>query len=101
MLRRIVLDTNCLIQSISHRSPYYRIWADFIAGRYLLCVTTSVRANLRLVVAHVQHPDKRDGLEVCESVRNLRKSGDVVRMAEPRTGLNVADGIVRTNSKEK
>ena len=22
MLKRVVLDTNCLIQSISHRSPY-------------------------------------------------------------------------------
>ena len=42
MLRRVVLDTNCLIQSISHRSQYYRIWADFIAGRYALCVTTEI-----------------------------------------------------------
>ena len=39
---RVVLDTNCLIQSISHRSPYYRIWSDFIAERYALCVTTEI-----------------------------------------------------------
>jgi len=42
MLSRIVLDTNCLIQSISRRSRYYRIWSDFIAGRYVLCVTTEI-----------------------------------------------------------
>lgn len=42
MLSRIVLDTNCLVQSISRRSPYYRIWADFIAGGYALCVTTEI-----------------------------------------------------------
>ena len=39
---RVVLDTNCLIQSVSRRSPYYRIWSDFIAERYALCVTTEI-----------------------------------------------------------
>ena len=41
MTRRIVLDTNCLIQSISRRSRYYPIWKGFVDGEYDLCVTTA------------------------------------------------------------
>lgn len=42
MRRHIVLDTNSLIQSIPSRSPYHKIWTDFLAGRLVLCVTTSI-----------------------------------------------------------
>ena len=41
-MRRIVLDTNSLIQSIPTRSPYHRIWTDFLSGELKLCVTTSI-----------------------------------------------------------
>lgn len=41
-MERIVLDTNCLIQSISSRSHYRRIWDSFFDGTNLLCVTTSI-----------------------------------------------------------
>lgn len=39
---RIVLDTNCLIQSVSSRSPYRRVWDSLFDGTNLLCVTTSI-----------------------------------------------------------
>ncbi len=39
---KIVLDTNCLIQSISSRSPYRRIWDSFFDGTNQLCVTTAI-----------------------------------------------------------
>lgn len=38
----IVLDTNCLIQMISRRSPFYDLWLDFINGSYRLCVTNDI-----------------------------------------------------------
>lgn len=41
-MERIVLDTNSLIQSISPRSNYRRIWDSFFDGTNLLCVTTSI-----------------------------------------------------------
>lgn len=41
-MSRIVLDTNSLIQSIPSRSPYHRIWTDFLSGGLTLCVTTSI-----------------------------------------------------------
>ena len=39
---RIVLDTNCLIQSISPRSRYYAVWESLVNGRNTLCVTNEI-----------------------------------------------------------
>ena len=41
-MRQIVLDTNCLVQSIPSRSRYHQIWNDFLIGKIVLCVTTSI-----------------------------------------------------------
>lgn len=41
-MERIVLDTNCLIQSIPSRSKYRKIWDSFFDGTNILCVTTSI-----------------------------------------------------------
>ena len=41
-MRRIVLDTNCLLQSLPSLSPYYKIWANVLAGHISLCVNTEI-----------------------------------------------------------
>ena len=38
----IVLDTNCLLMSLSRRSPYYPVWREFVDGKYTLCVTNEI-----------------------------------------------------------
>ena len=38
----IVLDTNCLLMSLSRRSRYYPIWRNFIDGKYSLCITNEI-----------------------------------------------------------
>ena len=42
MTRRIVLDTNCLVQIISAHSPYRPAWQAFREGRYILCVSNDI-----------------------------------------------------------
>lgn len=39
---RIVLDTNCLIQSISPRSWYYAVWESLVDGKNILCVSNEI-----------------------------------------------------------
>ena len=39
---RIVLDTNCLIQSISPRSRYYAVWESLVDGQNTLCVSNEI-----------------------------------------------------------
>lgn len=41
-MARVVLDTNCLIQSIPPRSKYRKIWDSMFDGTNYLCVTTSI-----------------------------------------------------------
>jgi putative PIN family toxin of toxin-antitoxin system len=41
-MRRIVLDTNCLLQSLPSRSPYHKIWTQVLSGRISLCVNTEI-----------------------------------------------------------
>ena len=42
MIMNIVLDTNCLIISISKQSEYHQIWQDFLDGKYTLCITNEI-----------------------------------------------------------
>jgi putative PIN family toxin of toxin-antitoxin system len=41
-MRVIVLDTNCLLQSLPSRSPYHKIWTEVLSGRIRLCVNTEI-----------------------------------------------------------
>jgi len=41
-MARLVLDTNSLLQCISHRSRYHDLWLSLIDGRNIFCVTTEI-----------------------------------------------------------
>lgn len=41
-MARLVLDTNCLIQCIAHRSVYHEIWISLLDGRNILCVSNEI-----------------------------------------------------------
>lgn len=87
MLNRIVLDTNCLIQSISRRSQYYRIWSDFIAGRYVLCITTEIIEEYAEILARYLSPAVSDLV-----VAAILRANNVVRVdARFRFNLITAD----------
>lgn len=39
---RIVLDTNCLIQSIPQKSPFRVVWESILSGENILCVSNEI-----------------------------------------------------------
>ena len=41
-MRRIVLDTNCLLMCVSSKSPYHKIWTEFVEGKVAWCVSTEI-----------------------------------------------------------
>lgn len=41
-MRRVVIDTNCLLAILPTHSPYHKVWTDFMDGRLELCVSTEV-----------------------------------------------------------
>ena len=87
MSRRIVLDTNCLLQAISRRSRFYPIWRDFIQGRYELCVTTEILDEYEEILS--RHTSSIVGRMVVEAIL---RANNVVRVdAQFRFGLIESD----------
>ena len=41
-MRRIILDTNCLISSLSRRGKYFNVWRGLQDGKFTLCVSTDI-----------------------------------------------------------
>lgn len=50
-MRHIVLDTNALIQALPSRSRYHKIWTDFLAGRYCLCVSNDILSEYEEILS--------------------------------------------------
>lgn len=58
----IVLDTNCLLMSLSRRSPYYPVWRDFTGGKYTLCITNEILAEYEEILT------EKVGAEIASNV---------------------------------
>ena len=56
-MRRIVLDTNCLLQSLPSRSPYHKIWTEMMAGPISLCVNTDILSEYEEKLAEKTTPE--------------------------------------------
>ncbi|MBR1402240.1 MAG: putative toxin-antitoxin system toxin component, PIN family [Prevotella sp.] len=87
MNRYVVLDTNCLLQSLSRRSTYYRVWEDFILGRYTLCVSNEILEEYEEIIAsHMSTVAAKIALET------ILRATNVLRVdAQFRFGLITVD----------
>lgn len=63
-MMNIVLDTNCLLMSLSRRSPYYLVWRDFVDGKYTLCITNEILAEYEEILT------QKVGTEIASNVIN-------------------------------
>lgn len=50
-MKRIVLDTNCLVQMLSSHSPYYTAWKAFQAEQFALCVSNEILTEYNEIIA--------------------------------------------------
>ena len=50
-MRRVVLDTNCLLQALPSCSTYHKIWTEVLAGRISLCVNTEILNEYEEILA--------------------------------------------------
>lgn len=56
-MQRIVLDTNCLLQSLPTKSPYHKIWREVLAGKISLCVNTEILNEYEEILAQKTTPN--------------------------------------------
>lgn len=56
-MERIVIDTNCLVQIIPHRSRYNALWQAIRRGCYSMCVTTEILEEYEEILSRLATPD--------------------------------------------
>ena len=56
-MQYVVLDTNALIQALPTRSHYHKIWTDFLAGNYSLCVSNEILTEYEEILAEHTSPE--------------------------------------------
>lgn len=75
--RKIVLDTNCLIASLSRHSEYYPVWKGFQTGKYILCISNDILEEYQEIIALKTSP------EVARNVVNLLLKSKNVELVTP------------------
>lgn len=68
-MRRIVLDTNCLLQTLPTNSPYHKIWTGVLFGEIALCVNTEILIEYEEILA--QKTTKEIAHNVVEAIARL------------------------------
>ena len=83
----VVIDTNCLLQIISRRSPYRPIWDAFLAGRFTLCASDEILDEYQEILEQQITPT------VAENVVMLILNQENVQLVDPhfRMGIITAD----------
>ncbi len=85
--KRIVLDTNCLISSLSKRGNYYSIWKGFQEGKYILCVSNDILEEYTEIISQIMNH------EIAENVVNLLLKSQNVELIHPQFKL----GLITTD----
>ena len=50
-MRRIVIDTNCLLAILPTRSPYHKVWTEFLENRLEICVSNEILTEYEEVLS--------------------------------------------------
>ncbi|MCQ2313235.1 MAG: putative toxin-antitoxin system toxin component, PIN family [Paludibacteraceae bacterium] len=77
-MKRIVLDTNCLIQMLSRRSPFYAIWKAYQQEQFALCVSNDILTEYREIIGQKATP------EIAESVVSLILHHPLTELYDPK-----------------
>ena len=71
---KIVLDTNCLLVSISKYGEAYPVWRGFLDGRYTLCVSTEILEEYEEIIGSMTTPEiARNGVDAILKRKNVER----------------------------
>lgn len=77
-MKRIVLDTNCLIQMLSRRSPFYAVWQAYQKEQFALCVSNDILTEYREIIGQKATP------EIAENVVSLILHHPLTELFDPK-----------------
>jgi len=55
--RKIVLDTNCLVASLSRHGAYYPVWKGLQTGKYVLCLSNDILEEYEEIIGLKTSPE--------------------------------------------
>lgn len=61
-MRRIVIDTNCLVAILPSQSPYHRVWTEFLANKLEICVSTEILMEYEEILSEKTTPYFADSI---------------------------------------
>ena len=83
--RKVVLDTNCLIASLSRRGQYYPVWKGLQAGEYVLCMSTDILEEYAEIIT------QKTSVEVATNVIHLLLESEFVELVNPYFSLHLIE----------
>jgi len=75
-MRRIVIDTNCLLAILPSKSPYHKIWTDFLEGELEFCVSNEVLIEYEEILSQKTSPFFADAI-----IKTLINKRNLVRVS--------------------
>ena len=83
--RKIVLDTNCLIASLSRSGRYYPVWKGLQTGEYILCVSTDILEEYAEIIT------QKMSVNVASNVIHLLLESEFVELVNPYFSLHLIE----------
>lgn len=81
--RPVVIDTNCLIQMISKKSPYRPIWDAFLGKEFVLCVSNEILNEYQEII------EQQTTAQIAENITLLLINQANVRFVDPHFRMQV------------
>lgn len=78
-MRKIVLDTNCLLMSLPKISPYRMIWDEFLKGQLILCVSNEI------IEEYMEILTQKTNSEIANNIVSLLLSQKMLSLLLPIT----------------
>ncbi len=75
-MRRIVIDTNCLLAILPSKSPYHKVWTDFLEGELEFCVSNEVLIEYEEILSQKTSPFFADAI-----IKTLINKRNLVRVS--------------------
>ena len=83
MVRPVVIDTNCLIQMMSKRSPFRPIWDAFLSQKFILCVSNDILDEYQEII------EQQTTTQIAENVILLIMNSINVKYVDPHFRLQL------------
>ena len=55
-MRRIVIDTNCLVAILPSKSPYHKVWTDYLEQQLEICVSNEILMEYEEIISEKTSP---------------------------------------------